>query len=140
MLGFPYRQLSGIIFIKEFVLLIKNWRIFFVTAFLLLGFSAFCVAEELHPKYRSMAERIGERRTRQIMRNLAPESKLITKDTYVNRKLTRGERREIRKDKKKGIYKSPAEEFDLMDKNKDGMVEAQEMNGYYIERARLRYE
>ena len=30
--------------------------------------------------------------------------------------------------------------FDLMDKNKDGVLESQEMNEYYIERARLRYE
>lgn len=106
----------------------------------MFGISDWCVAQDVEPKYRTMAERIGERRTRQIMRNLAPESKLITKEVYVNRKLTRGERREIRKDKKKGIYKSPAEEFDLMDKNKDGVVLPEEMNGYYIERARLRYE
>lgn len=120
--------------------MIKCLRVFFIVGVLLFGGGKYCMAEEAQPKYRTMAERIGERRTRQIMRNLAPESKLITKDTYVNRKLTRGERREARKDKKKGIYKSPAEEFDLMDKNKDGRVEAQEMNGYYIERARLRYE
>jgi len=120
--------------------LVKYLCMFCVIAVLLCGISEHCGAQELQPKYRTMAERIGERRTRQMMRNLAPESKIVTKDVYVNRKLTRGERRGIRKDKKKGIYKSAAEEFDLMDKNKDGVLESQEMNEYYIERARLRYE
>ena len=91
-------------------------------------------------EYRSMSERIGERRTRQMMRNLAPETKRISREDYVNRKLTRGERREVRRNKKQGIYKSPQEEFDLMDKDQDGFVDSKEMNEYYVGRARLRYE
>jgi len=97
-------------------------------------------AKDIQPIQRTMADRIGERRTRQMMRNLAPETKQITKEEFVNRKLTRGERREIRQEKKKGIYKSPAEEFALMDKNEDGIVSPDEMNRYYIEKARVRYE
>ena len=106
----------------------------------MLGFVELGYTQETQPEYRSMSERIGERRTRQMMRNLAPDTKLISFDDYVNRKLTRGERREARKEKKKGIYKSPVDEFKLMDKNEDGFLSPDEMNKYYVEKARVRYE
>ena len=116
-------------------------RLLFVICFLVIGVVDNLCAEEIaKEEYRSMAERIGERRTRQMMRNLSNEDKLISRDDYVNRKLTRGERREIRRDKKQGTYKSPTEEFDLMDKNKDGFLEPSEMNEFYVGRARSRYQ
>ena len=117
----------------------KLFFIFTVSLGILLNV-CLAYANEVNSEYRSMSERIGERRTRQMMRKLAPDSKIITKDSFINRKLTRGERREVRQEKKKGIYKSPAEEFELMDKNKDGQVNPSEMNEYYIEKARKRYE
>ncbi|MBQ7792117.1 MAG: hypothetical protein IJ367_01315, partial [Clostridia bacterium] len=106
----------------------KNLSIFFLIGVLILGVANVVYAKDIQQVQRTMAERIGERRTRQMMRNLAPETKQITKEEFVNRKLTRGERREIRQEKKKGIYKSPAEEFALMDKNEDGIVSPDEMN------------
>ncbi len=117
----------------------KKLSIFFLISILVLGNTNVVYAKDMQQVQRTMADRIGERRTRQMMRNLAPETKHITKKEFVNRKLTRGERREIRQEKKKGVYKSPAEEFELMDKNQDGIVNPDEMNKYYIEKARVRY-
>ena len=44
--------------------------------------------------------------------------------------LTREDRRNIRRNKKKGIYKTPEEQFKEMDKNGDGLVDEQERAEY----------
>ena len=63
----------------------------------------------------------------------------MTKDQFLNRKLSRGERREIRQEKKLGVYKTPEEEFELMDLNKDGKLDYEEMKEYYTRKAYRRY-
>ena len=44
--------------------------------------------------------------------------------------LTREDRRNIRRNKKKGTYKTPEEQFKEMDKNKDGFVDGAERAEY----------
>lgn len=44
--------------------------------------------------------------------------------------LTREDRRNIRRNKKKGTYKTPEEQFKEMDKNNDGFVDEQERAEY----------
>ena len=45
-------------------------------------------------------------------------------------KLTREDRRNIRRNKKNGTYKTPEEQFKEMDKNKDGVVDGTERAEY----------
>ena len=104
-----------------------------------------CGATLVQAKYESvengktMYDRLGDDRARHLIRELSPLDKTITKDQFLKRKLSRGERREIRQEKKLGVYKTPEEEFELMDLNKDGKLDEAEMKDYYTRKAYRRY-
>ena len=59
----------------------------------------------------------------------------VTVDNYKKRfeNMTREDRRVMRKERKKGIYKSPEERFKLMDADEDGFVTEEEMAKFYRE-------
>lgn len=110
--------------------------------------SIFCVtlaagveAKKLDPmEYAPMYGRIGTKRTNKIFNRIDEIGEgYITLDQYTNQKLTRGERREMRREIKEGMYRSPAEEFKLMDKDKDGKVTYEEMRDFQIYKTQLRY-
>ena len=85
------------------------------------------------------AEENGKTMYDRLGKELSPLEKTITKEQFLGRKLSRGERREIRREKKLGVYKTPEEEFELMDLNKDGKLDEAEMKDYYTRKAYDRY-
>ncbi len=54
----------------------------------------------------------------------------LTLDEYKSKVVTRDVERQIRKDKKEGTYKTPAEEFAIMDTDKDGYITPADLSGY----------
>lgn len=118
----------------------KELMIFAVFCCGLLAFDASAKIMD-REEYMPMYERIGGKRADKIMERVDKTGHgIVSLDEFKNQKLTRGERREIRREKKDGIYKTPEEEFRLIDKNGDGMASYEEMREYYTRRARQRYE
>lgn len=115
-------------------------RIFSVClAILLLSTTTVQATYESVENGRTMYDRLGEDRALHLVKEFSPVEKIVTKDQFLNRKLSRGERREIRQEKKLGVYKTPEEEFELMDRNKDGKLDYEEMKEYYTRKAYRRY-
>ena len=115
-------------------------RIFNVClAILLLSTTTVQATYESVENGRTMYDRLGEDRALHLVKEFSPVEKIVTKDQFLNRKLSRGERREIRQEKKLGVYKTPEEEFELMDLNKDGKLDYEEMKEYYTRKAYRRY-
>ncbi len=115
-------------------------RIFSVCLAILLLFTTTVQATyESVENGRTMYDRLGEDRALHLVKEFSPVEKIVTKDQFLNRKLSRGERREIRQEKKLGVYKTPEEEFELMDLNKDGKLDYEEMKEYYTRKAYRRY-
>ena len=110
-----------------------------LAALVLWGATPAYAAYESVENGKTMYDRLGDDRARHLIRELSPLDKTITKDQFLNRKLSRGERREIRREKKLGVYKMPEEEFELMDLNKDGKLDYEEMKEYYTRKAYRRY-
>lgn len=110
-----------------------------LTVLLLCGAASVQATYESVENGRTMYDRLGEDRALHMVKELSPLDKTITKDQFLKRKLSRGERREIRQEKKLGVYKTPEEEFELMDLNKDGKLDYEEMKDYYTRKAYRRY-
>ncbi len=55
----------------------------------------------------------------------------LDRDKFKNKKVTKEEERQNRKNKKKGKYLSAEQEFDLMDADKDQKVTKEEIKAYY---------
>ena len=87
----------------------------------------------------TMYDRLGGDRARHLITELSPLDKAVTKEQFLGRKLSRGERREIRREKKLGTYKAPEDEFNLIDANQDGKLDEAELKEYYTRKAYARY-
>lgn len=91
-------------------------------------------------EYAPMYERIGNKKADKMLKRMDPTgSKMISLEQFKGQNLSRGERREIRNEQKRGTYKSPEEEFKIIDKNTDGMLSADELRSYYAKKAEERY-
>lgn len=55
----------------------------------------------------------------------------LDKKKFKNKKITKEEERQNRRKRKKGIFLTPEQEFDLMDADKDQKVTKEEIKAYY---------
>ena len=91
------------------------------------------IASQVSAKYNQPTDvkTASDKRTNYLIKTYGVEEPgKITLDEYKNRDLSREDRRDIRQLQKAGKYKSPEEEFKLMDEDGDGFVSREEMAKY----------
>lgn len=109
---------------------------FIAVAFLLCGvlFGA-AEAKYVFPKDHQVKSRSEEIASYQMKEYDEDGDGVLSQEEFEKRfdKLTREDRRNIRRNKKNGTYQSPEEQFKAMDKNNDGKVDERERAEYIRE-------